>query len=84
MINQCPCKAVCRTCREKHHSLIHRERLSKERAHVAMARSSEAVNGNQSTIVSNEIVQSNLGINGTSQVNLATALVSIEKPGSHE
>ena len=84
MINQCPSKSVCRTCRGKHHSLIHRERLSNERAHVAMAQSSEADNSNQSAIVSNEIAQSNLGINGNSQVILATALVSIEKPGSHE
>ena len=49
-----------------------------------MTQSSEAVNSNQSAIVSNEIAQSNLGINGNSQVILATALVSIEKPGSHE
>ena len=84
MINQCPSKWVCRTWRGKHHSLIHRERLSKERAHVAMARSSEADNCNQWATVSNESAQSNLGINGNSQVILATALVSIGKPGSHQ
>ena len=49
-----------------------------------MAHSSEAVNSNQSAKVPNEIAQSKLGINGNSQVILATALVSIEKPGSHE
>ena len=84
MINQCPGKSVCRNCRGKHHSLIHRERLSNERAHVAITQSSEVVNSNQSAIVSNETAQSNLGINGNSQVILATALVSKEKPGSHE
>ena len=84
MINQCRSKSVCRNCCEKHHSLIHVERLSNERAHVAMAQSSEADNRNQSATVSDEIAQSNLGINGNSQVVLATALVSIEKPGSHE
>ena len=49
-----------------------------------MAQSSEADNSNQSATVSNEIAQSNLGINGNSLVILATALLSIEKPGSHE
>ena len=83
MINQCPSKSVCRTC-GKHHSLIHRERLSNERSHVAMAQSSKADNSNQSATVSNEIAQPNLGINGNFQVLPATALVSIEKPGSHE
>ena len=84
MIKQCPSKSVRQTCRGEHHSLSHRERLSNERAHVAMAQSSEADNSNQSATVSNEIAQSNLGINGNSQVILATALVSIEKPGSHK
>ena len=55
-----------------------------ERVHVAMAQPSEAESSNQSATVTNEIAQSNLGINGNSQVILATALVSIEKPGSHE
>ena len=64
--------------------MIHRERLSNERPHVAMAQSSEADNSNQSATVSNEIAQSNLGINGNSQVILDTALVSLEKPGCHE
>ena len=49
-----------------------------------MVQSSEADNSNQSATVSNEIAQPNLGINGNPQVSLATALVSIEKPGSHE
>ena len=84
MINQCPSKSVCRTCRGKHPSLIHGERLSNERAHVARAQSSEADNSNQSATVSNENEESNLGINANCQVILATALVSIEKPGSHE
>ena len=84
MINQCASKSVCRTCCGKHHSLIHRERLSNKIAHVAMAQSSEVDNSNQSAIVSNEIAQSNLGINGNSQVIQATALVSLEKLGSHE
>ena len=84
MINQCPSKSVCRTCRGKHHSLIHRERLSDERAQVAKTKSSEADYSNQSAKASNEMAQSNLVINGNSQIILATALVSIEKPGSHD
>ena len=83
-INQCRSKSVCPTCRGKHHSLTHRQRLSNERVHFAKSPSSEADNSNQSATVSIEIAQSNLGINEKSQVILATALVTKEKPGSHE
>ena len=65
-------------------SLIHRERLSNERAPAAMAQSSEVDNSNQSATVTNEIAQSSLAINVNSQGILATALVSIQKPGSQK
>ena len=60
-INQCRSKSVCPTCRGKHHSLTHRQRLSNERVHFAKSPSSEADNSNQSATVSIEIAQSNPG-----------------------